>query len=107
MKKLKRNHFLSVRFSTQEKEHLKKLAVTRQQTLSELVRTVTLGTTSLSQRKFVPQVNRHLYFELGKVSERLQMIQPRSDALNEIQELLDQIGRELIGIDSSPPQHDQ
>ncbi|MBE9171292.1 hypothetical protein IQ238_28625 [Pleurocapsales cyanobacterium LEGE 06147] len=48
-----------------------------------------------------------LYFELGKVSERLQMIQPRSDALNEIQELLDRIGRKLIGIDSLPPQHDQ
>lgn len=96
----KRNHFVSVRFSTDEKEKLKNLAVAHQKTLSEMVRSVTLGTLSLSRAKIIPQVNRKLYFELGKVSEKLEKSEISSEALNELQRLLNEVRRELLGLDS-------
>ncbi|MGK7874476.1 MAG: conjugal transfer protein [Xenococcaceae cyanobacterium] len=101
-RKLKRNNFLSVRFSTEEKEQLKKLAATRHQTLSELVRTVTLERTDLSRQKIIPQVNRRLYFELGEVLERLQGAsrEPNAESAAHLQRILQQLRGTLLGMHS-------
>ena len=101
-RKLKRNEFLSVRFSTEEKEQLKKLAAARHQTLSELVRSVTLERTDLSRQKIIPQVNRKLYFELGEVLERLQGASREANAESaaHLQRILQQLRGTLLGMHS-------
>jgi hypothetical protein len=99
MEEKKKNHFVSVRFSTEEKEELKKIAAAHQKTLSEMVRAVTLESIGASRRRFVPEINRKLYFELGKVSEQIRLNETSSSGLNSLQELLNQIRRELLGLD--------
>jgi hypothetical protein len=94
----KKNHFVSVRFSNEEKEQLKQLAAVHQKTLSEMVRAATLETIGLSRRRIIPEVNRRIYFELAKVSEQLERGGMDSGTLNSLQQLLNEIRRELVGI---------
>jgi myo-inositol catabolism protein IolC len=97
---LKKSSLVGVRFLPEEKEQLKELAAAQKKTLSELLRAIVLRQMERTHRKSVPEVNRKLYFELGQLSEKLQMSQISSEALNDLQGLLDQVRRELLGIDS-------
>ena len=102
-RQLTRNNFVSVRFSTEEKEHLLKLAAERNQTLSELVRTVTLGKTALSRQKIVPELNRRLYFQLGAVLEQLPAAgrEGNAESIHHLQRLVNEVRGALIGLPAS------
>jgi hypothetical protein len=89
-----------VRFLPEEKKKLKELAAEQKKTLSELLRTIVLRQMERSNSKIVPEVNRKLYFDLGQVSRKLQASEITSEALNELQELLNKVRRELLGLDS-------
>jgi hypothetical protein len=91
---------VTVRLSPEEKEQLKELAAVQKKTLSELLRGIVLRQMERTHRKSVPEVNRKLYFELGQVSEKLQTSQISAEVLNDLQGLLDEVRRELLGIDS-------
>jgi hypothetical protein len=96
----KKNYFVSVRFSYDEKEQIKSLAILQQKTLSEMIRVATLEAISLSRGKIVPEVNRQIYFQLGKMAEYLETSEMDEAALNSLQELLKEIRRELLGLTS-------
>jgi hypothetical protein len=99
-RQLTRDNFVSVRFSTEEKEHLLELAAERNQTLSELVRTVTLGMTGLSRQKILPEVNRRLYFQLGEALEQLAAAacEGNAEGIYQLQRLLNEVRGVLLGI---------
>ena len=99
-RQLTRDNFVSVRFSIEEKEHLLKLAAQRNQTLSELVRAVTLRRMGLSRQKIVPEVNRRLYFQLGEALEQLPTASCEGDAeeIHRLERLLNEIRGALVGI---------
>lgn len=94
----KKSSLVGVRFLPEEKQKLQELASEQHQTLSELIRANTLKQMA-RRRKFVPEVNRKLYLELGKISEYLQTLEMNSEDLIELQELLKQVKSELIGLE--------
>jgi hypothetical protein len=96
----KKNYFVSVRFSYDEKEQIKSLAILHQKTLSEMIRVATLEAIGSSRRKIVPEVNRQVYFQLGKIAEYLETSEMDEAVLNSIQELIREIRRELLGLTS-------
>ena len=96
----KKISLVGVRFLPEEKEKLKELAAEQKKTLSELLRAIVLRQMERTNSKIVPEVNRKLYFELGQVSGKLQTSEITSEALNELQELLNKVRRELLGLDS-------
>ena len=67
--------------------------------MSELVRAIALQRIERLNKKVVPEINRRLYFKLGQVSEKLQTLETRSEALKESQELLNEVRKELVGLD--------
>ena len=89
---------VSVRFLPEEKEQLMQRASDQRISLSELLRAIALRPNEKSRIKFVPEVNRRLYFQLGQISEKLQTIEGSSDSLNEIQELLNEVRKVLMGM---------
>jgi hypothetical protein len=96
----KKSSLVGVRFLSSEKEKLKQLAAEQKKTLSELIRAITLQQTDRLNKKVVPEINRKLYFELGQVSKKLQILEASSEALKEFQELLNEVRRKLVGLDS-------
>ena len=96
---LKKNSLVTIRFLPNEKEKLKQLAAEQKKTLSELVRAIALQRIERLNKKVVPEINRRLYFKLGQVSEKLQTLETRSEALKESQELLNEVRKELVGLD--------
>ena len=105
MKKILADQFtksslVGVRFLPSEKEKLKQLAAEQKKTLSELIRAIALQQTDRLNKKVVPEINRKLYFELGQVSKKLQTFEASSEALKEFQELLNEVRRKLVGLDS-------
>ena len=100
-RKRKKSSLVGVRFFPEEKQKLKQLAAQQNKSLSQLIRAAALRTTEMSRRKVIPEVNRRLYFELGKVSEKLQTAnsQQSAESSNTLQELLAQVRRELMGMD--------
>ncbi len=95
----KKNSLVTIRFLPNEKEKLKQLAAEQKKTLSELVRAIALQRIERLNKKVVPEINRRLYFKLGQVSEKLQTLETRSEALKESQELLNEVRKELVGLD--------
>ena len=96
----KKSSLVGVRFLPSEKEKLKQLAAEQKKTLSELIRAIALQQTDRLNKKVVPEINRKLYFELGQVSKKLQTLEASSEALKEFQELLNEVRRKLVGLDS-------
>jgi len=96
----KKSSLVGVRFLPSEKEKLKQLAAEQKKTLSELIRAIALQQTDRLNKKVVPEINRKLYFELGQVSKKLQTFEASSEALKEFQELLNEVRRKLVGLDS-------
>jgi hypothetical protein len=96
----KKSSLVGVRFLPSEKEKLKQLAAEQKKTLSELIRAIALQQTDRLNKKVVPEINRKLYFELGQVSKKLQALEASSEALKEFQELLNEVRRKLVGLDS-------
>ncbi|ACK72252.1 hypothetical protein PCC7424_3873 [Gloeothece citriformis PCC 7424] len=96
--KQSRTCVVSVRFLPKEKQHLTERAVQQQTTVSELLRLNVLTQNDKSRHKSVPEVNRRLYFELEKISEQLQTIEPSTDSLTKLQNLLDEVRKELLGM---------
>lgn len=101
----KRSSLVGVRFLPEEKQKLQELAVEQYQTLSELIRVNALKPMEKTRRKFVPEMNRKLYLELGKISEYIKTLEINSEDLIELQELLDNVRRELIGIEPISEKH--
>jgi hypothetical protein len=103
-----RSSVVSVRLLPEEKQQLTKRAAEQHISLSQLLRLTALKQIEKTRIKFVPEVNRRLYFQLGKILEQLQTIETDSDFLNDLQELLNEVRRELIDIHKSPKhqQHD-
>jgi len=97
--KLKRNSVVSVRFLPEEKEQLIQRASDQRISLSELLRAIALQRIERLNKKVVPKINRRLYFKLGQVSEKIQMLEMSSEALKESQELLNEVRKELVGLD--------
>jgi hypothetical protein len=96
----KKNSLVAIRFLPNEKKKLKQLAVEQKKTLSELLRAIAFQhIESLNQKKVVPEINRRLYFKLGQVSEKLKTLETSSEALKESQELLNEVRKELVGLD--------
>ena len=96
----KKSSLVGVRFLPSEKEKLKQLAAEQKKTLSELIRAIALQQIeSLNQKKVVPEINRRHYFKLGQVSEKLQTLETSSEALKESQKLLNEVRKELVGLD--------
>ncbi|WP_041933132.1 plasmid mobilization protein [Gloeothece verrucosa] len=100
--KQQRTDIVSVRFLPEEKEKLAQIAAQRNITVSGLVRLNALAQSDNSHIKFVPEVNRKLYFELGKVAEKLQENELNNDSLNSLYSLLNEVRKELIGIKPAP-----
>ncbi len=96
----KRSNLVGIRFLPNEKEKLKQLAAEQKKTLSELIREIALQETDRLNTRIVPEINRRLYFKLGQASEKLQTLEISSEVLNEFQELLNKVRRELVGLDS-------
>jgi hypothetical protein len=97
----KKSSLVAIRFLPNEKKKLKQLAVEQKKTLSGWLRAIALQQIeSLNQKKVVPEINRKLYFELGQVSKKLQTFEASSEALKEFQELLNEVRRKLVGLDS-------
>jgi CCR4-NOT transcriptional regulation complex NOT5 subunit len=96
----KKNSLVTIRFLPNEKEKLKQLAAEQKKNLSELIREIALQETDRLNTKIVPEINRRLYFKLGQVSKKLQTLEISSEALNEFQELLNKVRRELVGLNS-------
>ena len=96
----KKSSLVGVRFLPSEKEKLKQLAAEQKKTLSELIRAIALQQTDRLNKKVVSEINRKLYFELGQVSKKLQALEASSEALKEFQELLNEVRRKLVGLDS-------
>ena len=97
----KKSSLVAIRFLPNEKKKLKQLAVEQKKTLSGWLRAIALQQIeSLNQKKVVPEINRKLYFELGQVSKKLQALEASSEALKEFQELLNEVRRKLVGLDS-------
>jgi len=94
----KKSSLVGVRFSPEEKEKLKELAAGQKKNLSEMLRGMVLKQMERTSHKIVPEVNRRVYFELGKVSEQLETSGMNPGTLNDLQELLNEIRRELVGI---------
>jgi hypothetical protein len=97
---VKSQNLVGVRFAPEEKLKLKELADEQKINLSELLRAIALQQIERTNRRFVPEVNRKLYFELGQVSAKLQTSQISSEMLHELEELLNQVRTELLGLSS-------
>ena len=96
----KKSSLVAIRFLPNEKKKLKQLAVEQKKTLSGWLRAIALQQIeSLNQKKVVPEINRRLYFKLGQVSEKLQTLETSSEALKESQKLLNEVRKELVGLD--------
>lgn len=93
---------VTVRLSPEEKARLQELAVQQNQTLSQFMRTAALELIELSRRQPVPAVNRQLYYDLGKISEQIQLL-PDAEKGSDLQTLLDQVRRKLLGLPSPLP----
>lgn len=89
---------IGVRFLPEEKEKLKQLALVQHQTLSEMLRSMILQQISRSSHRIIPEVNREVYFQLGKMAEYLETSEIDEATLNSFQELLKEIRRELLGL---------
>lgn len=96
----KKNSLVGVRFAPEEKHKLKALADKQNINLSELLRAIALQQMERTNRKFVPEVNRKLYFELGQVLEKLQTSQISAEMLHRLEELLNQVRTALLGLNS-------
>ena len=96
----KKSNLVGVRFAPEEKLKLKELADEQKINLSELLRAIALQQIERTNRRFVPEVNRKLYFELGQVSEKLQTSQISSEMLHKLQDLLNQVRTEFLGLSS-------
>jgi hypothetical protein len=96
-----RSSSIGVRFLPEEKQKLKALAVEQGKTLSEIVRAATISAIGKSRTRVVPEVNRRLYFELGKISELLQGTagEETPETWSHLQEMLAEIRQELLGLD--------
>lgn len=94
----KKNSPISVRFSHEERKQLMNLASINEQTLSEFIRESVLNALEPVTRPIVPEVNRYLYFELGKITECMQINGLNNEAFKKIKELIDEIRLELIGL---------
>ncbi len=103
----KRSSLVGVRFLPEEKQKLQEVAARQRITLSELLRLAALGYLEITSRKLIPEVNRKVYFELGRISEQLQVIEPRNEVLLALQKLLNEVRRELLGLESSPEDNSQ
>jgi hypothetical protein len=79
---------------------LQEIARQQRTTLSDLLRLAALGHLERTNRKWVPEVNRKIYFELGRISEKLQEIESSSNAWLALQKLLNEVRRELLGLES-------
>lgn len=86
------------------KRKLAQQAAQQNITLSGLVRLNALAQSNNSRIKFVPEVNRKLYFELGKIAEKLQDKEANKDSLNSLYLLLNEVRKELMGIKQPPTQ---
>jgi hypothetical protein len=95
---------VSVRFLPEEKEYLNHLAKEQHLTLSQFLRLTALKQVSKMNINYVPQVNRQLYQQLGRVAETVQTTELSSDLITALQELLDEVRRELIGLWRAPEQ---
>lgn len=69
-----KSSLVGVRFFPEEKRKLQEIARQQRTTLSDLLRLAALGHLERTNRKWVPEVNRKIYFELGRISEKLQEI---------------------------------
>ncbi|MDV3002849.1 MAG: hypothetical protein N5P05_004504 (plasmid) [Chroococcopsis gigantea SAG 12.99] len=96
-KTLKKTGVVVVRFKEEDKRELIERADAQYQSLSEFIRNKVLKTT-WTKTKIVPQINRTLYFQLGEIAEYIQTLQIATEARNQLQESLDRIRSELIGL---------
>ncbi|MEG3437475.1 hypothetical protein V0288_10125 [Pannus brasiliensis CCIBt3594] len=101
---------VSVRFLREEKQRLTEIATEQHRSLSEMIRSnwrsqrfaPALGHLKRERKKIVPEVNRKLYFELGKISERLQDEELDRAALVDLEKFLVRVRRELLGLEPLP-----
>ncbi len=94
-----KSSLVGVRFSPEEKTRLQEMATRQNRTLSELIRSLSLGHLERERKKIVPELNRKFYFELGEISGRLQDIEPDSPALVDLENLLRRVQREILGLE--------
>jgi hypothetical protein len=97
-KKPTRSSIVSVRFLPEEREYLTHLAKEQHLTLSQFLRLTALKQVSKMNIKYVPQVNRQLYHQLGRIAEIVQTTELSSDLITALPELLDEVRKELIGM---------
>ena len=96
--KNKKDYGISIRFSQEEKEELARIASSNKLTLSEFVRQSALDTLKLSTRQTIPEVNRCLYFEMGKITEYMYINGINKEVTKNLKKLIDDIRIELIGL---------
>lgn len=94
-----RSSLVGVRFLPEEKQKLQEVAKQEKMTLSGWVRSTVLNELEKVNRPLVPEVNREIYFELGRISEQIQTIETSSFALQDLQKLLNEVRRELLGLE--------
>ncbi|MDV3001110.1 MAG: hypothetical protein N5P05_002716 [Chroococcopsis gigantea SAG 12.99] len=94
----KKTTIVGVRLAIEEKRKLQEIASLHYQTISDFIRMNALNLIN-SERKVVPEINRKLYFELGEISEYIQTMQIVPEERIKLQESLDRIRGELIGLE--------
>ncbi len=93
----KKTTIIGVRLAIEEKRKLQEIASLHYQTISDFIRMNALKLIN-SERKIVPEINRKLYFQLGEISEYIQTMQIVPEERIKLQESLDGIRTELIGL---------
>ncbi len=91
---------IGIRFSSEEKRRLEERAREEKKTLSELIRSAVLHSIRNDRDKLTPELERKVYFALGKITEYLQTIDVDAGEVNEIQELVNATRRKLLGLES-------
>ena len=94
----KKDYSISIRFSQQERDKIAKKASSNQQSLSEFIRESALEALEVPTRPVIPEVNRYLYFELGKITEYMYINGINNEVMKNLKKLVDDIRLELIGL---------
>lgn len=91
---------IGIRFSSDEKRRLEERAREEKKTMSELIRSAVLEHTRKDSDRLAPELQRKVYFALGKITEYLQTLDADASEVNEIQELVNATRRKLLGLES-------
>ncbi|MEG3437866.1 ribbon-helix-helix protein, CopG family [Pannus brasiliensis CCIBt3594] len=91
---------IGIRFSSDEKRRLEERAREEKKTLSELIRSAVLEHTRKDSDRLALELQRKVYFALGKITEYLQTLDADASEVNEIQELVNATRRKLLGLES-------